>query len=168
MLAKVFVYALLPIAAINAAPTIPKRGLLDDVKSAWSVATSDVASAVHGVETGYHLGVLEASATQIYDSLTSELGTATTKVFATVTTISSVPVVEVTSVGGGAITIATSGASSTMTTSFAGHTFVVPSVSATSSHNAAVGSSSLSLSKPMLVSAATILGGIFTGALFVL
>jgi len=159
MLAKVFVYALLPLAIVNAAPA--RRGLLDDVTSAFGEATSAVASA-------YHSGVVAHSASEIYDSVTQELGTSTSKVFATVTTISGAPVVEVTSVGGSAITLATSGTSTGVTTTFAGHTFVVPSTSATHNAASALTAQGLTFSKPMLVSAATVLGSIFAGVVIIL
>ncbi|PCH34388.1 hypothetical protein WOLCODRAFT_135683 [Wolfiporia cocos MD-104 SS10] len=162
MLAKVFLYALLPIAAINAAPA--KRGLFDDATSLFGDATSAVESVVGEATSAYHVGVLEASATQVFESATKELGTSTSQVYATVTTISSTPIVEVTSSGGPAITLATSGASKIMTTTFAGHTFVVPSTSASATHNAAVGMQGLAVSRPMLVGAATVLGSIFAGA----
>jgi len=169
MLAKVFVYALLPLAAVNAAPAnLQGRGILGDITSAFGDATSAIDSVYSGATSAYHSGVVAASATQVYDSATSELGTSTSKVFATVTTISGAPVVEVTSVGGDAITLATSGTSTGMTTTFAGHTFVIPSTSATASHNAAVGAQGLTLSTPMVVSAATVLGSILTGAFIVL
>ncbi|OSX67207.1 hypothetical protein POSPLADRAFT_1037901 [Postia placenta MAD-698-R-SB12] len=170
MLAKFFVYALLPLAVVNAAPA--RRGIIDDVTSAFGEATSAAESAWHGVTSAFHEGEVAGTATQIYDSATSELGTSTSKVYATVTTISGAPVVEVTSVGGAAITLATSGAHSgtstarVMTTTFAGHTFLVPSVSAT--HNAAVSIQSLTLSKPMILSAVTVLGSLFAGAFVVL
>ncbi|KZT02204.1 uncharacterized protein LAESUDRAFT_431020 [Laetiporus sulphureus 93-53] len=164
MLAKVFVYALLPAVIVNAAPA--RRGLLDDISSVWGDATSAVHSAYSEATSAYHEGVVDESATLIYESATKQLGTSTDKVYATVTTISSMPIVEVTSVGGAAITLATSGTSQPVTTTFAGHTFLVPSTSAT--HNAAVGMQGMAVSLTTLVSAATVLGSIFAGALFVL
>ncbi|KAI0964532.1 hypothetical protein AcW1_001331 [Taiwanofungus camphoratus] len=194
MLAKVFVYALLPIAVINAAPA--KRGLFDDFSSIFNEATSDVKSVVGVATSAYHSDEVAGSASTLFADATSVLGTATSQVFATVTTISGVPVVEVTSSGGSAITLATS---SGMTTSFAGHILTVAtpspsssssssssgsssssssssasssssssSASASGSANAAVGMHGLTVSKPMLMSAATVLGSIFAGALVVL
>ncbi|KAL6307796.1 hypothetical protein BKA93DRAFT_767887 [Sparassis latifolia] len=102
---------------------------------------------------------MEESATELYESATEVLGPSTSKVYATITTISGTPVVEVTSVGGKAITLATGSASHAKTTTFAGHTFAV---------NSASSLQGFAVSKPMLVSAAAVLGSICAGALVVL
>ncbi|KZT73378.1 hypothetical protein DAEQUDRAFT_467182 [Daedalea quercina L-15889] len=110
MLAKVFVFALFPFAVVNAAP-IGQRDLVDSVVSR---ATSAVGSLWHEATHG---------SSSVYQSATAALGTATANV-------------HVTSVGGPAITLATlsvPGQQGThhshpvATTTFAGHTFLVPS-----------------------------------------
>ncbi|KAI0726856.1 hypothetical protein C8Q72DRAFT_843430 [Fomitopsis betulina] len=119
-----------------------------------------LARATHGIAQG----VLNAEASSVYQSATSVLGTSTAHVHATVTTISNVPIVEVTSVGGSAITLGTlipvHGSSHlsqpVATTTFAGHTFVIPSsISHSSSHSQGVGNNGHSVSSSSFHSSST-------------
>jgi len=144
MLAKVFVYALLSFAVVNAAP-IAQRDLVSQASSLFGHATSVVGSVWGQATHGVAAGILSAEASSIYRSATSELGTSTAHVHATVTTIHGAPVVEVTSVGGSAITLATtslpgqSHSRPVETTTFAGHTFLIPS-SVSHTHTGSVSS----------------------------
>ncbi|TFY63690.1 hypothetical protein EVJ58_g3110 [Rhodofomes roseus] len=212
MLAKVFVYALLPFAVVNAAP-IAQRDIASAASSVVGHATSVVGSLWAEATHGLAAGILSAEASSIYKSATSVLGTATSNVHVTVTTISGAPVVEVTSVGGPAITLATTHSGHhhhsipVATTTFDGHTFVVPSsvshsgswshkhtASVSSSHsgsssvsstassssvsststsafptsNGALGMHALSMSKPMVMGAVTVLTSLLGGAFIVL
>ena len=86
------------------------------------------------------------TATSIWEDATKALGgTATTSAFATIVTVGGVPVVEVTSVGGAAITLAT-GTQSGFTTSFVGHVFTAVPSPAPSSASSSASSSSASAS----------------------
>ncbi|KAH9926511.1 uncharacterized protein B0H18DRAFT_1118993 [Fomitopsis serialis] len=219
MLAKVFVYALLSFAVVNAAP-IAQRDLVSEASSLFGHATSVVGSVWGQATHGVAAGILNAEASSIYRSATSELGTSTARVHATVTTIHGAPVVEVTSVGGPAITLATtslpgqSHSRPVATTTFAGHTFLIPSsvshshshtgsasshrhhisstASSSSSHsgsstassssstasstwtsafptsNGALSMQALSMSKPMMMGAVTVLTSLLGGAFIVL
>ncbi|THG95662.1 hypothetical protein EW026_g6031 [Hermanssonia centrifuga] len=136
-----------------------------DATSAFVAATSDVGSVVDSA-------LAEATATSIYEDVSKAFGTATSQAFATIITSNGVPIVEVTSVGGPAITLATQ---SGVTTSFAGHTFtVVPSSSSSSTsssasatHNAAMGIRPWTLSTGSFVGAAGVVGSVLLGALVV-
>ncbi|KAI0697673.1 hypothetical protein BC835DRAFT_1305121 [Cytidiella melzeri] len=196
MYSKFAVLAILSFVSVNvcAAPA-PAPGLFDEITSLFQEATSDVASdfdiatsdvvskissataAVGSVVESVResaTGCLTVdgfiTASSVFADVTSILGTETQSAYATIITASGVPVVEVTSVNGPAITIATS---SGMTTSFAGHTFTVAtptstsstSASPTSSKSSAAGMSSSGMSKRMLLSVATVVGGMLAGAL---
>lgn len=170
-----------------------------DAASVYTAATSDAASLYSAVTSGaesiysaatsaLNSDQATAAATLLFQDATSALGTGTSAAYATVATVDGTPVVQVTSVGGPAITLATGAG---MTTSFAGHVFTAavppssssgsasPSASASGSSssgsaspsgtaNAARGVSALGLSRPLLVGAASDLGCVFAGALAIL
>ncbi|EPS97841.1 hypothetical protein FOMPIDRAFT_1127674 [Fomitopsis schrenkii] len=180
MLAKVFVYALLPFVVVNAAP-IERRGRNDLLCLTRSVAQSVLnAEGTYLLTSSLHrILTRSSSASSVYKSATHVLGTSTAHVHATVTTISNIPIVEVTSVGGSAITLATlTSASGTnhhsqpvATTTFAGHTFVVPSstwASVYPTSNGAVGTQMFGASKPMVMGAITVLTAVLGGVFVVL
>ncbi|OBZ68629.1 hypothetical protein A0H81_11470 [Grifola frondosa] len=165
MHAKAFVAALLSAAAVHAAivPGPAKRDIISDltsvagdatsfVASDFSAATSAAASLTSSIGSVVDSAIEAEKASSLFAEVTSELGTSTTGVFAILTTVSGTPIVEVTSAGGSAITLATS---TGQTTSFGGHTNVA---------NAAA----LVVSKPAFVSAVAVLGSILAGAAIVL
>ncbi|EKM61685.1 uncharacterized protein PHACADRAFT_248445 [Phanerochaete carnosa HHB-10118-sp] len=139
--AKVIAVALVSVAIVNAAPA---PGLFDDftsdVDSVFDHATSAVGSAFDEATSVVDSALALATASSVYEDATKVIGTATSQVFATIVTANNVPVVEVTSVGGSAITLAT-GTASGFTTSFAGHTFTAASATGTSTSSSASASS---------------------------
>jgi len=144
--AKAVAVALVSIAVVNAAPA---PGLFDDLTSdAASVfdhATSAVGSAYDAASSVVESALVQATATSVYEDATKVIGTATSQAFATIVTSNGIPIVEVTSVGGPAITLAT-GTASGFTTSFAGHTFTAAPASSTASSSSSSASATTSAS----------------------
>ncbi|KAL1947422.1 hypothetical protein VTO73DRAFT_14383 [Trametes versicolor] len=173
MYAKAFVTLLLPIFAAHAMPA--KRDEYDDALSLITAgdtdptATSIVASAelnsiLSSPPTGTALAALEASIILDEASLAiHQLPSASQSQFtAYITTIAGAPVVEISSIGGPAITVATSTAGAA-TTFFAGHTvFVVPGPGKKN------GASELKLSRPLLTGLVGALGAVAAGAMMLL
>lgn len=122
--AKAVAVLLVSAAAVNAAP-----GLIDDL-------TSDVASVFGKATSAVESVLVLETASSVFKDATKVLGTSTSQAYATIVTANGVPVVEVTSVGGPAITLAT-GTATGFTTSFVGHTFTAAPTTTSSSSSAA-------------------------------
>ncbi|EIW60759.1 uncharacterized protein TRAVEDRAFT_46003 [Trametes versicolor FP-101664 SS1] len=168
MYAKAFVTLLLPILAAHAMPA--KRDEYDDALSLITAgdtdptASAELNSILSSPPTGTALAALEASIILDEASLAiHQLPSASESQFtAYITTIAGAPVVEVSSIGGPAITVATSTAGAA-TTFFAGHTvFVVPGPGKKN------GASELKISRPLLTGMVGALGAVAAGAMMIL
>lgn len=138
MFSKAFIFALLPLVAVNASPnSFQERSPEGLIPELWHNITSQVGVAVAQASVAFHAGMANVQATSLYNEATKELGTSTSQLHATIATISGSPVVEIISASGPTITLATG---SGMKTVFAGHTFTVATPTTTTSVSTPSGS----------------------------